>query len=117
MDEYETTKSIISLLPVAVIAVLSVSLIKVKWPLRLLIVFFVGWVAIFYSTQLFWDYSFEYAPTDEIKKYVASRDGGARVGSLIFGWVYVLIIMLAMEAIMFILGQAARLLFEHNKAN
>jgi 4-hydroxybenzoate polyprenyltransferase len=117
MDEYETIKSIISLSPVVIIVVLSVSLINQKWPLRLLIVFVVGWMAIFYSTQMFWDYSFDYAPTEEIKRYVASKDGGPRVGSLYFGWVYVVFIMLLMEGVIFIARKAIKWIYKHNNAN
>jgi hypothetical protein len=115
MDEYEAIKSIISLSPVAIIAVLRVLLIKLEWPLRLPVVFVVGWIAIFYSTQIFWDYSFDYAPTEEIKRYVASKDGGPRIGSLYFGWIYVVFIMLVMEAAIFMARKAIKWIYEHNK--
>jgi hypothetical protein len=120
MEEYETIKNLIRMMPIAAIIISSLLLLKIKWPLRITIVFFIGWVAIFYSTQFFWDYSFNYAPTDEIQREVGLKDGGARVGSLYFGWVYALIILLVTESVFFIMRKIVKSLrqrINHNKAN
>jgi hypothetical protein len=119
MEEYETIKYLIRMMPIAAIIISSLLLLKIKWPLRITIVFFIGWVAIFYSTQLFWDYSFNYAPTNEIQREVGLKDGGPRVGSLYFGWVYALIILLVTESILFIMRKIVKIVRprKHKKAN
>jgi hypothetical protein len=120
MEEYEAIKNLIRMLPFAAIILSSLLLLKIKWPLRITIVFFIGWVAIFYSTQFFWDYSFNYAPTGEIQREVGLKDGAPRVGSLYFGWVYALIILLVTESAFFIMRiivKTVRTRIKHNKAN
>jgi hypothetical protein len=108
MEEYETIKNLIRMIPIAAIIISSLLLLKIKWQLRIIIVFFIGWVAIFYSTQFFWDYSFNYAATDEIQREVGLKDGGPRVGSLYFGWVYSLIILLSIELVLFIVRKTVK---------
>lgn len=49
--------------------------------------------------QFFWSYSFNYAPTEEIKHQVAMKDGAPVVFSLFFGWAYAFGIMIIYDII------------------
>ena len=103
MDEYELVKNLIRVCPLVLIIISDLLLVKYRWYIRLPIVFFIGWAGIIGFTQLFWDYSFHYAPTKEIMAYVGSKDSGPRVGSIFIGWIYSLVILLIVEMARFVI--------------
>ena len=59
----------------------------------------IGWIVIAISTFAFWSYSFNFAPSSEVQRQVAMKDGAPQVFSLFFGWVYALVILAALELI------------------
>ena len=115
MNEYELIKSLIRLIPLISIFGMSCFMLRFKWFYRLPIVFLAGWLIIIFTTQMFWDYSFDYAPTEEIMAEVGSKDGGARVGSIIIGWVYAIVIMLSFELVKLAYSRLKSSLYKHNK--
>ena len=99
MEQYEIIKTILRLLPILSIYIVFIFVRNLKWQYRYSIVTIVGWVIVFISTKLIWDYSFHYAPTQEISHEVAMDDGAPIAFSSIFGWVYALILMLIFDTI------------------
>lgn len=102
MSEYELARNALRVIPFILIIFLSIILSKKPWFLRYAVVFILGWIAIIIFTQLFWDFSIKYAPTDEIRIDLSRRDSGPRVGALFLGWIYVAFLMVIFELIMFI---------------
>ncbi|MBQ4812482.1 hypothetical protein J8M20_14085 [Pseudoalteromonas luteoviolacea] len=65
----------------------------------MLAIVLLGWGVIAGSTLLFWWYSIEFAPTEEIRLNLAKKDGAPKVVGTLFGWVFALIIYGFMEFI------------------
>ena len=99
MQQYEIIKTALSLLPILSIFIVFIFVRNLKWQYRYPIVVILGWVIVFVSVGLFWDYSFNYAPTQEIQQQVVMNDGAPTAFSFIFGWVYALILMLIMDGL------------------
>ena len=99
MEQYEIIKTILRLLPITLIFIVFIFVKNKNWYFRYPIVILLGWVIVFLSVQFFWSYSFNYAPTEEIKHQVGMKDGAPAVGSLFFGWIYALVLMIAYDII------------------
>jgi len=99
MEQYETIKTALGWLPILSIFMVFIFVRNLKWQYRYLIAVLLGWAIVFISTKLILDYSFHYAPTQEIALDVAMSDGAPVAFSSIFGWVYALILMLIFDAI------------------
>ncbi len=99
MEQYEIIKTILRLLPILSIFIVFIFVRNLKWYYRYLITVLLGWIIVFVSVALFWDYSFNYAPTQEIRHQVGMKDGAPVAFSSIFGWVYALILMLIMDGV------------------
>jgi len=99
MESYEIIKTVLSWLPILLILILFIFVRNGKWQYRYPIVVIVGWAIVFLSTLIILRYSFDYAPTEEIKEVVATQDGAPEAFSFLFGWVYALILMLIMDGL------------------
>ena len=99
MEEYEMMKTVLNLLPILSIFIVFIFVRNLKWHYRYFITVLLGWIIVAASVTLFWDYSFNYAPAQEIQHQVAMKDGAPVAFSHIFGWVYALILMLIFDTI------------------
>lgn len=99
MEQYEIIKTVLRLLPILSIFIVFIFVRNLKWQYRYLIAVLLGWDMVFVSVALFWDYSFNYAPTQEIQHQVGMGDGAKIASSFMFGQVYALILMLIMDGL------------------
>ncbi len=97
MEIYELIKNIIRVMPLLCLVVVYIYILKNRWYRRVGIMFFAGWFFVASSTCIFWWYCFNYAPNDEIREYVAQKDGAPRLFGTLFGWVFGLILLFILE--------------------
>ncbi len=99
MEQYEIIRTALRLLPIVSILIVFVFVKNLKWYYRYLITVLLGWIIVFVSVALFWDYSFNYAPTQEMQHQAGMEDGAKIASSFMFGWVYALILMLIFDIV------------------
>jgi|GEM_PF-1931160 len=99
MSDYELITNAIRLAPLLIIILVGLSLIKKKAVIRVPAIFLVGWIVMIVFTFVYWHYAIEYAPSEELKYELTLKDGGAKTGSLFFGWIYSLAFILIFEVI------------------
>jgi len=99
MEQYEIIKVILRLLPIFSIFIVFILVRNLKWYYRYMIAVLLGWIIVFGSVVLFWDYSFNYAPTQEIQHQVAMKDGAPIAFSSLFGWIYAFILIFIFDMI------------------
>lgn len=99
MEIYEIIKNVIRFGPLLSLAFVYLYLLKYRWYNRIGLMFFIGWFFVGASTYLFWWYSFSYAPNEEVRSYVAQKDGAPRLLGTIFGWAYGLVLLLIFELV------------------
>lgn len=97
MSEYELITNGIRLAPLLFIILVGLSLSKKKAAIRVLVIFLAGWFVIIAFTFVYWKYAIEYAPSEEITYELTLKDGGAKTGSLFFGWIYSLVFVFIFE--------------------
>ncbi|WGL15188.1 hypothetical protein PVT68_10420 [Microbulbifer bruguierae] len=98
MSLYELTRSAISLAPAMVLAISFIFLRQYTWYFRLGLLFFGGWILIAGSTYIFWTYSINYAPDQEILAELSRRDGAPRLLGVLFGWAYAIVVYFILES-------------------
>jgi len=99
MEQYEIIKVILRLLPIFSIFIIFIFVRNLKWYYRYVIAVLLGWIIVFGSVVLFWNYSFHYAPSPEIQQQVAMKDGAPIAFSFVFGWIYAFILIFIMDAL------------------
>ena len=98
MSAYELIISTIRLAPLLIMVLVALSLSKKRTAIRVPVIFIAGWIAIVTFTFGYWHYAIEFAPSVEMRHELTLKDGGAKTGSLMFGWVFSLIFVLVYEA-------------------
>jgi hypothetical protein len=98
MSAYELIINTIRLAPILIMVLVALSLTKKRTAIRVPVIFIAGWIAIVTFTFGYWHYAIEFAPSAETRHELALKDGGAKTGSLMFGWVYSLIFVFLYEA-------------------
>jgi hypothetical protein len=98
MSLYELIQNMIRLAPIMILLPTFLYLLKFKWYQRFGVMFALGWVVFAASTLLFWTYSINYAPTQDLMVDLAQRDGAPRVFGTLFGWVFGLVLLFVFEA-------------------
>lgn len=98
MNLYELIQNMIRLAPIIILLPTFLFLLRFKWYQRFGLMFVLGWAVFAGSTLLFWSYSINYAPTQEIMTDLAQRDGAPRVFGTLFGWAFGLILLFLFEA-------------------
>lgn len=98
MSLYELIQNSVRLAPIMILLPTFLYLLRFKWYKRFGVIFVLSWVVFATSTLLFWSYSIDYAPTQEIKVDLAQRDGAPRVFGTLFGWAYGLVLLFVFEA-------------------
>jgi len=91
-SNYHVISSFLGFTPIILIFLLYYFNRKKQSPTKDLIMILVGWLIIFLSTQLLWNYLSLYSPQSEREDILLS-DGAPRAFSLIFGWVYALLLL------------------------
>lgn len=99
MEQYEIIKTILRLLPPVLIFIVFIFVKNKNWYFRYPTVILLGWVIVSLSANFFWSYSFDYAPTEEIKHQVGMKDGAPLLTSLLFGWIYAFVLMIVYDII------------------
>ena len=99
MSLYELIQNAIRVSPIIILLPTFLYLLRFKWYQRLGAMIILGWLVIAVSTLVFWSYSINYAPTQEIITDLAQRDGAPRVFGTLFGWVIGLIFLVVFEVI------------------
>lgn len=98
MSLYEIIQNIIRLLPIILLLPTFIFLLRFKWYQRLAFMFLLGWAVIAGSTLLFWGYSINYAPSQEVATDLAQRDGAPKLFGTLFGWAFGLALLSVFEA-------------------
>jgi len=96
-EHYELLKTLIWTLPWTVMVLVFIFLARARWYKRVPVLFLVGWGIVALSTMLFWEYSFDFAPNEEIRTQVGMKDSAPRAFGTLFGWVYGLVILSLLE--------------------
>jgi hypothetical protein len=95
----------VDLLSVGLIAFIAWRLGKLRWFVRIPLGALLGWPIITAGVGLHWHILWLAAGTPEEQAWVAASDSGPLVMSVVFGWAYALVVVLATEAVRaFILG-------------
>jgi hypothetical protein len=116
MDIYKLTQFFLQWASFLITLIGFILLYKKGFKIRAPIMFIIGWFALVVFANLYWSFSIAYAPTEELRQYYAAKDGGPRVGSIFFGWVYILVFLLFFEVASKITIFASRLVKgKHNK--
>lgn len=99
MDDYELIRNLLRLAPLIIVIIANFYFFKLRPLFHAAAMFLFGWVVIILAVELLVSYSVHYAPTEELFNRATTSDGGARVGSLIFGWFYSLILFVIAEIV------------------
>ncbi|WP_158643618.1 hypothetical protein [Ketobacter alkanivorans] len=99
MNQYEFVQEAILCIPLAVLAVVFVKTLHISWYFRAIIMIMVGWGMIAGAVNLYWEYSINFAPTDEMAMEHALKDGAPRVFGTFFGWMYGIVLYCVFELI------------------
>jgi len=97
MSKYELAQTFIRAMPLLILLPAYIFLLRTKWYWRFCAMFVLAWVVIAISTLLFWQYSIEYAPTEEIRTGLAMKDGGPLLFGTMFGWAFGLVYLVVFE--------------------
>jgi len=90
-----TVVDIVALLAIVLVVVL---LQRFRWFVRIPAAALAGWPIIIGTVQLHWHLLFQAAANESERAWVASHDSGPLAVSLLFGWVYALVVALFTEA-------------------
>ena len=96
---YDLLQNVIRISPLLVLIILFVRLNGKKWYWRSFFVVVVGWGAFAISTNVYWWYSFNYAPNEYVRTYVALKDGAPRIFGTFFGWAIALVFLFVAEIV------------------
>ena len=97
MSLYEFIQNLIRLSPIFIMLPSFIFLLRLQWYKRFGIMFLLGWLVFAASTLLFWSYSINNAPNEEIMIDLAQRDGASRVFGTLFGWAFGLVLLFIFE--------------------
>ena len=117
MSDYELITNAIRLAPLLIMILVGLSLFKEKAAIRVPVIFLTGWIVMIAITFVYWHYAIEYAPSEEIRYELTLKDGGAKTGSLFFGWIYSLIFVLLFEVVRAGTKVAGSILRKSNKTS
>lgn len=117
MSNYELITNAIRLAPLLIMILVGLSLIKKKAVFRVPVIFLAGWLVMIAITFVYWHYAIEYAPSEEIRYELTLKDGGAKTGSLFFGWFYSLIFVLIFEVVRASMKIAGSILRKSNQTS
>jgi len=78
---------------------LALALGKLKWFIRIPLASLLGWPVIAVGTVVLWRILADSASTPAEMDYVVAHDGGPIAVAMLFGWIYALVVVLAVEAI------------------
>ena len=117
MSNYELITNAIMLAPLLAMILVGLALSKERASIRISSNVVAGWIAIIAFTLVYWHYAIEYAPTIELKHELTLKDGGAKTGSIFFGWIYSLAFVLLFEAFRWLTIRVSSILRKSNKAS
>ena len=101
--------NVVDLLSIGLIAVIAWYLGKWRWFVRIPLAVLIGWPIIIASVALHWRILAASAATPIEAEWVANHDSGPLAVSLVLGWLYAFVVVLATEAIRAIVHLAKRL--------
>ncbi|MDQ7049939.1 MAG: hypothetical protein Q9M92_10530 [Enterobacterales bacterium] len=99
MNTYEIIQNMIRLIPLAVLLPLFIYLLHLKWFARFGVMFVVGWLIVAISTLIFWKYSIDYAPNEEVLSRLTEKDGAPKLFGTLFGGVFGLMYFVVFEIV------------------
>jgi hypothetical protein len=79
------------------VLVIVVALRRQPWRRRLPLAVLASWAVLVLFVLSYWNFSVDYAPTEEMQADFAGRDGGPSIGAVVFGWLHATIVVGAME--------------------
>jgi hypothetical protein len=92
-----------------IIVLMALALGNLKWSIRAPLATLLGWPVLAVGTSIFWSVLFESARTPAEMEYVAAHDGAPVAFAALFGWAYVLGVVLAVELVRGLAGLAWRI--------
>lgn len=79
------------------VMMLTVRTLRRRWRLPLEVL--AAWALLIVFALSYWDFSVAYAPTEDMRADLASRDDGPRSGAVLFGWVWAAPYVLLLEGL------------------
>lgn len=95
--ENPSVANAIVILEVVAIAAIVWRLGKLRWFLRIPLATLLGWPVVIICTAIFWKVLAASADTPAEMEWVAAHDSGPLTVTLLFGWVYALFVIVAVE--------------------
>jgi len=108
--------NVVDALSIGLIAVIAWYLGKWRWFVRIPLAVLLGWPIIIAAVALHWRILAASATTPGEAEWVAMHDSGPLAVSLVLGWAYAFVVVLATEAIRAVVSLARRLVLSRQSA-